>query len=43
MCLLKREGERDGRNRWPCLLSIRTTMSDDDDEEERGGEGKGNR
>lgn len=31
----RRDGGTDGRKRWPCLLSIRTIMSDD--EAETGG------
>lgn len=31
----RRDGGSDGRKRWPCLLSIRTIMSDD--EVETGG------
>lgn len=40
MCLFdrkeRRDGECDGRKRWPCLLSIRTIMSDDEGETEGG-------
>lgn len=44
----RRDGETDGRKRWPCLLPIRAIMSDDEGETEGGrgaermwGEGKG--
>lgn len=32
----RRDGEADGRERWPCLLSIRTIMRDDGGETEAG-------
>lgn len=32
----RRDGETDGRKRWPCLLPIRTIMSDDEGETEGG-------
>lgn len=32
----RRDGEADGRERWPCLLSIRTIMSDDEGATEGG-------
>lgn len=34
----RRDGESDGGKRWPCLLSIRTIMSDDEVETGGGGE-----